>query len=49
MENSLYVDFINSHTDEIVDYVNEKFDLLKDDFRDKTINKKIKEEFSCFR
>ncbi len=39
MENSLYVDFINSHTDEIVDYVNEKFDLLKD----------VKEEFSCFR
>lgn len=39
MENSLYVDFINSHIDEIANYVNEKFDLLKDDFRDKIINK----------
>lgn len=39
MENSLYIDFINSHIDEIADYVNEKFDLLKDDFRDKIINK----------
>lgn len=45
MNNSIYIDYINSHVNEIAEYVNNCFDSSKDSIRTKII-RKIQEQLT---